>query len=541
MKLSFKRPQKSVLIFLGIIGVGLLLRLINVWDTFFVGYDQARDAQRIFEIIYNGDFKIVGPETDIPGIFNGPFLYYFLAPFYFISQFDPNFAVIGLILMNLIGCICMYYTGSILFNKKVGVLAAIFWAISYEQVNFSRYISNASFMPLMASIFFLGLAIYIFQKRPIGLIISAIGLGIAIHVNFYLLYLGLFYPLFWLIYRYKLTIPTVLKTAATLLAILSFFILAEIKFKFLGIQSLLTYFAKESGANPIIDSVARYIESYIEVLNRFFFSFNTFIILLVFTTILIYVWKQTKSKEKLTFLYLWLFSTLPLFSFKSSVLTGNTIHSSIAGAIMIFFAYTAHLLYEKKQKVLSYALIAIIVFTNLSLMVKHDFKNIEVLGYQRMIYSEQKAAIDYTYNQSQQKEFSICAVTNPLFINTLWSYLYKIYGEKKYGYLPQWSGQKPHINSTFLPYYTGESDIHYLIIEPLVGIPYESMQATIFREDQVSTLIEEKTFGEIRVQKRRITKGEHAYVDSQQLDAKDQVLINDLNRFDPRYSCVIIH
>jgi hypothetical protein len=56
-----------------IISLALFLRLNNLGRISF-SYDQARDAFFAQDIL-NGDLKIVGPPTDIQGVFHGP-LYY---------------------------------------------------------------------------------------------------------------------------------------------------------------------------------------------------------------------------------------------------------------------------------------------------------------------------------------------------------------------------------------------------------------------------------------------------------------------------------
>ncbi|MFH0773509.1 MAG: hypothetical protein V1922_04325, partial [bacterium] len=91
-----------------ILCVAFLVRTINFKDNILFAYDQARDAQRVYNMVYKGDLKIVGPETDIPGIFNGPLLYYVLAPVYFFSNFNPNVAALLFVLIN-VGTILLVY------------------------------------------------------------------------------------------------------------------------------------------------------------------------------------------------------------------------------------------------------------------------------------------------------------------------------------------------------------------------------------------------------------------------------------------------
>jgi hypothetical protein len=82
--------EKHALLIVFIIFIfALILRSNNLWNNILFTYDQGRDAQRIAGIVSLKDFKLVGPETDIPGVFNGPLFYYLLAPVYAVANFNP--------------------------------------------------------------------------------------------------------------------------------------------------------------------------------------------------------------------------------------------------------------------------------------------------------------------------------------------------------------------------------------------------------------------------------------------------------------------
>ena len=94
------------------------------------------------------------------------FIYVVLLPVYALTDFNPNAASLLLIMLNLAVIPVLYYFSLLLFkNKYIGYLAGFLWAISFEQITFAKYISNASLMPLSTAIFFLGLAVCLFQKR----------------------------------------------------------------------------------------------------------------------------------------------------------------------------------------------------------------------------------------------------------------------------------------------------------------------------------------------------------------------------------------
>lgn len=81
-------------------------------------------------------------------------------------------------------------------------------------------------------------------------------------------------------------------------------------------------------------------------------------------------------------------------------------------------------------------------------------------------------AIDYTYEKANGKDFSINTLTRPLYVNTLWSYLYNWYGKQKYGYLPSWTGrdQVGQLGNN-LARPSAETKEHFYIIESTYGVP----------------------------------------------------------------------
>lgn len=519
--------------------IGLTLRTINLKDTFIFGYDQTRDAQRIFDIIYNRDIKLVGPESDIPGIFHGPLFYYLIAPIYFLRNFDANYVALFLVLLNLTGIFIVYQIGKTLFNNKVGLIAGLLWSFSYEQASYARFISNPSPMALSTALFFLGLALFLFKKKQIGLIISMVGYAVSVHLNFFLVYLGIFYPIFYFVFKPKLKLRTVSLSVLACLFVLSPFIVAEIKWQFTGIKSLLTFMGHQTEMISVSQSLIKYIDKLVLSIYFSIFSLNSFFTLIISAGVLAYVWKKHAQKEQLIFLFIWFFSTLPLFAFQSGVHNSPWINGSLTGAVVLLFALSIY--YVSMNHSVWYGMLAVLIIfmSNLSLFIKDNFTNIRLFAIQKIILKDLKDVVDYAYANSPNEPFSICAITNPLFVNTTWSYAFYAYGKNNYGRLPYWSGQPQYLNKNILPYDTNHVRNRYLIIEPKGGIPEHALMTTIFLEDQVSSLQEEKKIGEFIIQKRRMEKDKSKLNNTQKLTISDYKNLNRIIRTDPRYSCFV--
>lgn len=183
------------------------------------------------------------------------------------------------------------------------------------------------------------------------------------------------------------------------------------------------------------------------------------------------------------------------------------------------------------------AVVAIIVMSNGILFLHSHFYSNTILSHQPMTYMDQINVINYTYGSAAKKPFSICTLSNPLFINQLWSTAYKISGEKRFGYLPYWSGPEQNISKTFLQPDKAHVSTRYLILEPSNQLPSHAKKATIFEEDKRTRIVEIKQFGQITVQKRVFLAPDEKPVDSQELSEREKNDLSQIISRDYRYSC----
>jgi len=80
MKRNLKQliNKKELLIILLIFFTAFAVRWIRIPEYLFFGYEQGRDALVIKDIYIMEKFTLVGPKTDIDGVFHGPIYYYLM-------------------------------------------------------------------------------------------------------------------------------------------------------------------------------------------------------------------------------------------------------------------------------------------------------------------------------------------------------------------------------------------------------------------------------------------------------------------------------
>lgn len=543
--LRFIRMHWAIIL---IVCFSFAVRSYHLGENFYFEYDQSRDFTRIIEIVREGDVKIVGPETDIPGIFNGALYYYFLAILAYFFHFNITYIVLTFILINSLLSVALYRFSIDFFHSKyIGIIAAILWSISYEQANFARYISNASLMIPTTTLFFMSLAYAALKGKNAGWVLSALGLGFAIHMNFYLIYLALVYLFVYLIFRPRIPVRWILLAILCLCVVLAPFAIAEYRWNLAGTRSLTAYFMHQtvsggdaSRANGIFNIFTKLYHGMMTYEHRIFdiISYSYFLIPTLYTTLLsmftyIYFGVRMRQEKIGVYLLLWTFSTAPLFYFSSGVLSSHVINTSIFFPIALIIALTVWTLASSKSifmRIIAYIACICIILTNLYHFQKNDFLSVHIFSKRPMLYADIRRVIEYTYTTSHSRPFSVCAITNPLFINTTWSFAYKTLGEPTFGYLPFWTGQPPTRNKNFLPTSHIRTSDRFLILEPPTGMKWFMQPVTIYAENKVSRIIEERMFGNITVQKRRLLE---SHEQSQPIDTSLEKIL----RSDPRYVC----
>lgn len=520
------------------------LRLAHFGDNFQFAYDQARDALRVLEIT-QGQLKLVGPDTDIRGVFNGPIFYYLLVIPNLLSGFSPRAVVVFMVCINALSSLLLFWFGyRVTNNKFIGLISLVLWTVSTEQLTYARYISNASLMGPVTLAFFYLFYEYCQSKRISWLIAASITWGLAVQMNFYLIYLGI---VFIFILKRKSLVHFGLAMLTSLVSI-SYLFIAEFKWGFAGSNAMIRYFHEQKPSSASIftrlsESIHTYLNRFEQTLSWNFdpLTGSSIAHWIIFLFVFIYFIYFIRDKRVVFVSLLIAFSNIFLFVFRSGVLTIPVINSTITSGLYLMFATViAHLMSSSSlaRKITGVSLLCVIILTNIIYIYQRDFQYNNMLGENALRWSGIIKSIDYIYQSStsSREKASVCAVTNPMFINAGWSYGFKTYGEKKYGYIPNWIGQPQYLTTNYLSEHHPLSREVYLVIEPDHGFPAEAIAATLLDANQHTQLIEEKKFAGVTVQ-RRVIRNVQEYQDKFGM-SEDEIekLINVLDIV-PFYRC----
>lgn len=282
------------------------------------GYDQARDAVNALQIT-KGDIKIQGPPASTPGLYHGVFYYYLLAPAYYFGRGSPIAAAYWIAFINALSVFTVFGLGYFMSGKKVvvGLVASFLFAISFEATQYATWLSNPTVGVFSVPLFYLGLWLWLKEKNKWGPFLAAIGFGISVQSEIFLLYHILpFLILVWLL-RKNVTRQQSLIFAVLFLVMIGTMVANEIKFGFRGLGGINKLAVASGGNLAYAKSVGDYLVLYLNQIGRIF-AFNsypgnigyggTFVILLGLWGI--YEFIKTKKVSANTFVSFWLFSHL---------------------------------------------------------------------------------------------------------------------------------------------------------------------------------------------------------------------------------------
>lgn len=494
--------------------LALLIRFLYFPNDIYFGFDQARDAFAATEIL-KGDIKLIGPTTSFEGLNHGVLYYYLYAPFYLIGQADPSWAASMLRIVNSLGVFLIFILSTSLFNIYVGIIAAFFYAVSFEQTQFALYFNHPSFAVISILLLFLGLSLLIFRRKDFGLIIALAGLGLSIQFEFILTYLIIPFTLVLLIFRKSIpavSIKIKLLGMLTLFLTLLTFIVSEIKYGFRSFNFLFQFLFGLS-EKSFSNAVTLYLFEMGQVI-KFNLTGNTdlklFAALILVLSLFLLLFSSIR--KQIIFLSIWFFSGVVVYFVNRVAKIDVDIiqyHPNVGLSLplIIFVSYLIFMV-GRRAGYLSVIIIILILAANFSLINKiNPYGSMPEINSQSfMLLSDEKKVLDYLYQDANGREFAVKAISIPFYVNTTWSYLFQWYGRGKYGYLPIWNG----VNALGYPGNLIVEDaqdkappLRYLIIEPLRGIPVHLINDYLREESYFTDIEKQVKIGEFQVQVRR--------------------------------------
>lgn len=481
--------------------LGLFLRLVFIPSgglNFF--YDQGRDFYIIGQLIH-GDLKLMGPPASVTGFYHGVLYYYFAAPFYILGKGDPRFVAAALALVNCLGTILTYFFSRKLgIGRKISLILSLLYAVSFEQTQYATWLSNPSLAVFLVPLYYYSLITWI-KNETRAPWLAGIALGLAVQSELFLLYHLLIFLILFISRILKPSVTSLIRFFGILIIILLPMAVAQIKFGFPFLTGLKNLFG--SGQSP---QMWAFLNIYFDYFAKLF-AYNIFPLNIPYAglfgiglTIWVILSRFSSSGNKVLVVYL--VSSVLALPFGGS--NNSFVNVGLGMAVYLMLGLFLDFL-VKKYRFLPYLIITGILAVNLFYVLNLNPGGNTLFAIQPSLnLKNERLVMDYIYNTQAGRPFSVNTITAPLYINTAWSYLFNWYGKSHYNYLPFWHGHDQvgvlGNNLARPPKNVGD---YYLIIDPPVPNFVRFIEPGIMEENGSSKLLEEKKFGEIRVQRRQ--------------------------------------
>lgn len=178
--------------------IASFMRLYRISDYMTFLGDEGRDVM-VAKQILEGNLTLLGPRASAGDFFLGPIYYYMMAPFLWLSNFDPVGPAIMIALIGVATVFLVYFVARKWFGVKAALMAGALYVVSPLVIAYSRSSWNPNPMPFVSllTLYLLYQGIKLISYKR--LLVVGLLLGIAIQLHYLTLFLGVIVFLFTLI------------------------------------------------------------------------------------------------------------------------------------------------------------------------------------------------------------------------------------------------------------------------------------------------------------------------------------------------------
>ena len=440
------RKLHFVILVLLLLG-SFFVRVYRTPDLLRFYYDQGRDALVVADMIKDHKPVLVGPTTGLAGILRGPAFYYLLLPAYLIGQGSPVTAAIWLQIINTFGLFIFYLVAKHLFSPLAGLIAVFLMGFSAHMVDLSRWLSEPSLILTSVPLTLYSL-IQVLRSRTLQVWLPIVALVLGLNLQFEMASEIWFIPVVLILLFLRgrtLQIPRRTLFISVVVFLLTFApqVIFDLRHQGIMRKAIIENFASQSASSFGFD------QKTVESRLKLFFDTYTYIVspgyswTLPLTTILllpIFFFHRLRKQ----FLLPLIFFTTPLL-----ILTfftgnsGNFYTYYLLGTFPIFLLLVSGILsvYLSRSSIVFVApLLILTIYSFSNYRVLGNFLRQGINGPNSITIRNQLDNIDWIYQQAADEPFSVDIYVPPV-IPYSYDYLFRWYGQNRYGYTPNPSPQ----------------------------------------------------------------------------------------------------
>ncbi len=477
---------------IAVVIVAMVIRVYNIQNFLFFGFEQGLDALRVRDIVNGTDYRLVGTKTDIDGIFQGGLWYYLLVIPYVLSNGHPVVTAVFIAFINVLAVVAVFGVARLITGShKWGWLAGWLAVFSFDFITYARWISITS--PAMLGVTLAMGALWLYHQTKNGWYVVAFALLASLSAQFQIIHiLSFFFVVVALLITKQVVWPKLKFIIWSLIAgalVFSPYILFNLRNQWITVSSALHYLSGQDDKMvyrpSLSESLSGYSNMLFELVSRSVFTqlgqWVTISIIIIAVLSIVLLITHSQSRAKVLFLLIWTFMSLPLLLFTQS-LGLHQLYVGSSSAILILVVYLTQQFWIRRHK-LSLLLIPLWVLIGVS-----SFNSIHsVVTNQRYYFvtaqtglnlKDQLELLDAIADDTGGNGFRLQAFTIPYYQPQAWEYLYT------------WRYPETPINY---------GDFIHIVIQPNVEQYWENQW---IKDLGKTDLIFEKQVGELRWQKR---------------------------------------
>lgn len=486
--------------------LALIIRFYTFTGSTYFGFDEARDAFISQAIYKQGDFKLIGPPANAPGLNHGVLHWYIIGFIYLIGQGNPYVASFVFRLINALAVFPIYWLTNKLFGKRAAYLASLIFAFSFEASQYAMYYGNPSLAIFSwISLFAGAVVIYKNKNKYWGLPLMALGIASGAQFELFLVTLAFVGVVILGILRKeigKLSFKSWLVAVGIGTGVASPYIIGEIQNGFRSVSSAINLARSGYTVSGDKSKWLVYFERWILIIHDNFLPVDNRILWAVAAILVGFLLFMAVKKIEYRIILAWIFGGVFIFMF--GAYNSYYINVGVGTGMVIGLA----VLFDKildRNKFLGMTIVSACLIGNITQIIPQNKNGLikDIKTQEFMLLSDEKKVIDKLYLLADKKSFTIRVTSMPYNMQTVWAYLFDLYGKPFYGYLPYYETGNVLGFPGYLPQpKNGTTCVRFLIREPLGGIPAHLVEKDTKDENSFSKVVETITIGHFQIEKR---------------------------------------
>lgn len=322
MKNNWLKKLRQTFPLLLILGIGALLRLYRIRDYLVFLGDEGRDVLVVKRILLDHKFTLLGPVTSVGGMYLGPIYYYFMAPFLWLSNFDPVGPAIMVALFGIATIYLIYKIGDDFFDRLTGLCASLLYATSPLVIIYSRSSWNPNVVPFFSVLLIYSLLQAFVNKKWLWLFFAGLSFGVGLQLHYITLFFAVIFVLLFILNRSAISLGRFVLLVGGFISTFWPFLLFELRHNFTNTVTVLQFITRGNGSNFGLTKLLVHTQDIAtRIFSRLLFSERTNVtMLLIFTLIIFYAIyfvatrKKPRIRAGLAILFIWFFVSILSYS-----------------------------------------------------------------------------------------------------------------------------------------------------------------------------------------------------------------------------------